>query len=351
MTQETSGISDLYARLSELVNERYPNSDEPGCAVLVVRGDDTQVITVGLATIAPVVAVTPQTNFRLASVAKQFTAASILVLRDEGRLALSQTIADFYPDFPKYGSSITVENLLRHTSGIKDYEPIVAATNPPQPVMDREVMALLAAETATDFEPGSRFRYSNSGYAVLTMIVEAVAGESYPDFLTRQFFAPLGMSNTLAFDCRPGKPAVSNRALGHNLSADGAWCVKDQSETSAVLGDGGIYTSALDYEKWIRAYMKGNVLKKSTLLEAWAPGLTTAGDTVPYGYGWRLEPQDHRGTTYYRPYHPGSTTGFRNGVIVNYKADTAVLVLTNRSSGDAVALAKALEAELVGSTN
>lgn len=351
MTQETGSISDINARLSELVRERYPDSDEPGCSVLVVRGDDTQVITLGRATLAPAVAVTPQTNFRLASVAKQFTAASILVLRDEGRLSISQSITDFYPAFSAYSSSITVEHLLRHTSGIRDYEPIVAAKNPQQPVMDREVMALLTAEAATDFEPGARFRYSNSGYAVLAMIVEAVSGESYRDFLTRQFFAPLGMSNTLAFDRRPGKPGVPNRALGHNLGPDGAWYMKDQSETSSVLGDGGIYTSALDYEKWIRAYMRGDVLKKETLREAWTPGLTSDGETVPYGYGWRLEPQDYDGATYFRPYHPGSTTGFRNGVIVNYKADTAVLVLTNRSNGDAVALAKALEADLVGRRN
>jgi CubicO group peptidase (beta-lactamase class C family) len=250
-------------------------------------------------------------------------------------------LTDFFPDFPEYGWQIKVEHLLRHTSGIKDYEPLVAKGEYAEPVMDAEVLGLLAEQNEGDFEAGSRFRYSNSGYAVLSQIVEQVTGVSFPDFLKGTFFDALGMEDSLALVNRAGAAEVSNRAIGYALDADGSFVWSDQGSTSAVLGDGGIYTSAVDYEKWIRAYCEGRVLKPETVERAWKPGVTTTGDVVPYGYGWRLEERGGK----WRPYHPGSTTGFRNGVVLDPEAGVIVLVLSNRANGDAVALAKAIESK------
>ncbi len=323
-----------WQQIEQLVAERYPADNEPGCAVLVVLGDETRMFARGIADMQTAAPITGVTNFRLASVAKQFTAACILQLRDLGRLHLGQRLTDFFPDFANYGGGITVENLLRHTSGIKDYEPLVDPHRQPL-VMDAEVLQLLAEQDSCDFEPGTRFRYSNSGYAVLAMIVEAISGVSFPDYLQAYIFQPLLMNNTLALVNRPDSPVVPERAIGYKLDENNNFVWADQGSTSAVLGDGGIYCSAIDYEKWIRGYWSGQVLKPETVTEAWQPTKTRSGEVVPYGYGWRLEQQGDK----WRPYHPGSTTGFRNGVVLVPEKQFAALVLSNRSNGDAGSLA------------
>jgi len=331
-------IADRH-KLTTIAENFFPH-DEPGCSILIVHGDETLTIQRGLAVMDSAVSIAPETNFRLASVSKQFTAACILQLRDTGTLRLDQYLKDFFPDFPDYGRSITVEHLLRHTSGIKDYEPLVEAYDFAEPVMDRDVRRILMDQEGGDFRPGSRFRYSNSGYALLAEIIEQVTGLSFPDYLRRYIFDPLGMTNSLALVNRPGAPVVPDRAIGYAINPDGTFRWSDQGKTSAVLGDGGIYTSAVDYEKWIRAYINGEILDVDTVREAWKSTVTITGDVVPYGYGWRLEQVNDK----WRPYHPGSTTGFGNGVVVDPEKERVVLVLTNRSSGDSVAVAKALEA-------
>ena len=335
---------DIWNVIETVLDEHFPESDKPGCAVMAVQNDKSRYYFRGLANLESGVPVGPKTNFRLASVAKQFTAACILQLRDAGKLALAQRLTEFFPDFPRYGADITVENLLRHTSGVKDYEKLVAEDYEGPPVMDAQVLELLAGEEAGDFEPGSMFRYSNSGYALLAMIVEKVSGLGFPKYLKANIFDPLGMTGTLALVNRPGSPEVPERAIGYKLDGEGNFGWADQGSTSAVLGDGGIYCSVSDYEKWIRAYWSGELLSQATVAEAWQPGATTGGEVVPYGYGWRLAELDGK----WRPYHPGSTTGFRNGSIVNYENRTAVLVLTNRCNGDAVALATQIEQLLLG---
>jgi len=334
-------ITDRH-KLTTIAENFFPHDDEPGCSILIVQGDETLTIQRGLAVMDSAVSVTPETNFRLASVSKQFTAACILQLRDTGSMRLDQHLKDFFPDFPDYGRSITVEHLLRHTSGVKDYEPEVELYDFGEPVMDGDVRRILMDQEGVDFSAGSRFRYSNSGYALLAEIIEQVTGLSFPDYLRKCIFDPLGMANSLAMVNRPGASAVPDRAIGFAINPDGSFRWNDQGKTSAVLGDGGIYTSAVDYEKWIRAYMRGEILDVDTVREAWKPTVTITGDVVPYGYGWRLEQVNEK----WRPYHPGSTTGFRNGVVVDPERELVVLVLTNRSSGDSVAVAKELEAGL-----
>lgn len=329
--------------IQSVLRDRFPQEEQPGASVLVMVGNDTAVGQRGLANLETGERITPETNFRLASVSKQFTAAAVLRLVEQGRLGLQQTLREVLAEFDAYGDRITIEHLLRHTSGIKDYEPLLEkAPAPAQPFMDAEVTALLAAQLETDFAPGSRFRYSNSGYAVLAQIVERVSGLAFPDFLKREYFDPLGMTSTLALVNRPGAPAVPHRALGYAQNSDGQFILKDQGLSTAVLGDGGVYTSAVDYAKWIAAYMQGRVLSPQLVEQAWQPTRTTGGELVHYGYGWRLEPLP-RDPDRLRPYHPGSTSGFRNGVVLDRERQLAVLVLSNCSGGDSVGMAKAIE--------
>jgi CubicO group peptidase (beta-lactamase class C family) len=249
---------------------------------------------------------------------------------------LEQPLTDFFPEFADYGHSIRLEHLLRHTSGVKDYEKLIPDGQERQ-ITDTDVLEMLASETEGDFEAGSRFRYSNSGYALLAMVVTAISGLDFPVYLKEQLFREAGMVDALALVDGPGMPQPPRRAIGYEPDDEGGYRWADQNVTTAVLGDGGIYCSVGDYARWIEAYFAGQVMSEGLVTRAWTPGVTTGGDVVPYGYGWRLEAMGGN----WRPYHPGSTSGFRNGVVLIVGERCAALALTNRCNGDAVAVARA----------
>ena len=281
----------------------------------------------------------PNTNFRLASFTKQFTATSIMLLVHDGNLHYEDHLTDIFPEFPAYGKAITIRNLLNHTSGLPDYEDLLMAQYPNTPperipqILDAGVLKLLEQQSAGKFPPGSLWEYSNSGYAVLAMVVEKVSGEPFGKFLHDRIFAPLKMNNTLAYE--KGKNEVPHRAYGHTKEKDG-WRETDQSPTSAVLGDGGIYSSIDDLAKWDRA------LRNHTLLTAaeMQPALTAVqptvypansnGKQVSYGFGWFLDP--YRG--HKRMSHNGETIGFLTTIQRFPDDDLTVIVLANRTDKD-----------------
>ena len=195
-------------------------------------------------------------------------------MRTTANLHYDDHLTDFFPEFPAYGKSITVRNLLNHTSGLPDYEDLLMKQYPNTPeekvpqILDAGVLKLLEQETAGKFAPGSKWEYSNSGYAVLAMIVEKVSGKSFAQFLKERIFTPLRMKNTLAYE--KGKNEVPHRAYGHSKN-DGAWRETDQSPTSAVLGDGGIYSSLDDLAKWDRALREHALLSEEEMRPALFP--------------------------------------------------------------------------------
>jgi CubicO group peptidase (beta-lactamase class C family) len=206
--------------------------------------------------------------------------------------------------------------VLQHTSGLIDYEPFVPEDSERQ-IVDREVLDLMMQQDHTYFPPGSEHRYSNSGYAVLAMVVEEVSGRSFADFLNENIFEPLGMHDTVAH--REGVSVIANRAYGYHVGETGAE-LSDQSPWSAVLGDGGIYTSVLDLAKWDQALYDNPFVRPQLLETAFTPGLED------YGFGWRIdEYHGHR-----RMHHEGSTIGFRNFMQRFPDERLTVIVLTNR---------------------
>jgi CubicO group peptidase (beta-lactamase class C family) len=295
--------------------------EAPGAAVLVMR--DGEVVlrrAYGLSDVAHGVSATPVTNFRLASISKQFTAAAILLLAGEGRLALDDGIRAWLPELPRAADGVTLHHLLSHQSGLVDYEDLIPADATVQ-VRDADVLALLAPVDRRYFPPGTAYRYSNSGYALLALVVERVAGAPFQDVLRDRIFLPLGMDDTVARV--DGGARVPRRAYGHSRE-DGRWTRTDQSITSAVLGDGGIYASIDDLATWLRA------LDADRLLPSEARQLATSAHAVvtgepgvdAYGYGWRLGP----GTLW----HSGETRGFRNVMVRWPDEGLTVIVLTNR---------------------
>jgi CubicO group peptidase (beta-lactamase class C family) len=213
---------------------------------------------------------------------------------------------------------VTIRHLLTHTGGLIDYEDFVADDAPQ--VHDADVLGLLGKQDRTYFPAGSSYRYSNTGYALLSLIVEKASGQRFAAFLRDRIFEPLGMRDTVAFE--DGVSAVASRAFGYSARGD-SWTRTDQSSTSAVLGDGGIYSSTNDLAKWDAALYDDRLLLKESRELAFTPATHTDNPSIDYAFGWRVT-----GETLW---HSGETRGFRN-VIVRYpQRKLTVIVLSNRN--------------------
>ncbi len=317
----------------------------PGAAVLVVRnGRPVFRRGYGVTDLRTLHAIDAQTNFRLASFTKQFTAMCIMLLVHDGKLRYDDHLTDIFPEFPAYGKSITVRNLLNHTGGLPDYEDLYSAQYPNMPdekipqIHDMEVLKLLEHQTAPKFPAGSKWEYSNSGYVVLGLIVEKVSGKPFGEFLHERIFVPLKMTNTVAYE--KGKNEVPHRAYGHTKEKNG-WRETDQSSTSAPLGDGGIYSSLDDLAKWDRALREHTLLTEAEMQLALTPVQPTSGPAkdehgnVSYGFGWFLDP--YRG--HKRTWHDGETMGFRTTIQRFPDDKLTIIVLANRTDSNPKELA------------
>ena len=296
-----------------------------------------------------------KTNFRLASVTKQFTAMAVMLLVHDKKLNYETTLGEVFPNFPDYGKKVTVRQLLNHTGGLPDYEDLMDTVekvkgtiwSPEKQIQDAEALELLEKETKGKFTPGTKWDYSNSGYVVLGLIVAKISGKPYGEFLHERIFAPLKMAGTIVY--QKGKNAVPNRAYGHAKEGE-TFRETDQSSTSATLGDGGVYSSVDDLSKW------DDALRNHTLLseEEMKPALEAAkfggagnavlpddapaglhGVPVEYGFGWFLDP--YKGHA--RMWHYGDTRGFKTAIQKFTKDGLTVIVLCNRTDLDPGALA------------
>lgn len=334
----------------------------PGLAVLV-RQDGRTLLQrgYGVTDLRSATPIDAETNFRLASFTKQFTAMSVMLLVKDGKLRYDDPLTKVFPDFPAYGKAITIRHLLTHTSGLPDYEEVMEAGaqrwTPQDQIRDEEVLKLLKAQTKPRFAAGTSWSYSNSGYVVLGLVVAKVSGMPFGEFLQKRIFAPLHMDHTLAYVA--GTNNVVHRAYGHSKQKD-VFVERDQSSTSATLGDGGIYSNLTDLAKWDEALTRNTLLDGSAMKEAWTPaklsnGAPTRwpseknednlnpGKPVSYGFGWFLDPHNDQK----RMWHTGSTTGFRTVIQRFPQHKLTVVVLCNRTDLDAAQLSlKAADAVL-----
>ncbi len=293
----------------------------PGASVLVVReGRSVARRAYGYSDLEHRVTASTATNYRLASLTKQFTAAAVLLLMEESRLRFDASIRAWLPSLPTWADAVTLRHLLTHTSGIIDYEDLIPASRRNQ-LRDADVLRLLESVDRTYFPPGSRYRYSNSGYALLALAAAAASGLDFATLLRTRIFAPLDMRQTVAHE--EGVSTVLERAYGYS-ERDGRWLRTDQSLTSAVLGDGGIYSSVEDWQKWDGALSDGRLLSPESLRLAFTAATPTDDPTVDYGFGWRIT-GDH-------VWHSGESIGFRNAVVRFPGRRVTVLVLTNRDA-------------------
>lgn len=311
----------------------YTGAGVPGAAIGVLRrGRLDSVRACGLARLEDGTPVTARTNFRLASLTKQFTAKAVALLIEDRDLSLDASIRSVLPELPAWGDEVRIGHLLAHTGGLAPYETLIPRDRTTQ-LTDRDVLRLLAGGPDLRFRPGARFEYDNGGYALLALAIEAVSRQPFPEFLAGRIFRPLGMTGTVAHV--EGCTTVERRAIGYRRVADGRWVDADQGIATAVLGDGGVYASLTDLARWDSALHDPGYQPDPAVL---APFAAPVAPGVRYGFGWFLDALEGRR----RQRHEGWSTGFQNEIQRFPDEGLTVIVLTNRAAPPARPLAEAI---------
>ena len=293
------------ARIDSLVTSQL-DSGGPGCAVAVYR-DGAIVFEkgYGLANLDWRLPVTPATMFDIASISKQFTAACILMLAERGQLSLDDDIRKSIPEFPDYGSRIEIRHLLNHTSGIRDWVWLLALGGIPfENILSRQdLYRIIYRQQALAFAPGEQYKYSNSGYNLLALIVERVAGLPFEEFVSKEFFQPLGMRHTCILDDR--RMIIPNRAFGYVPARDGGYCM-EQYFNPAMVGSSNIHTTVEDLFLWDQNYYTHKAGPPDLTEKMEERGVLNDGDTIAYACG--LEVRQYRGLKTVS--HGGDWAGF-----------------------------------------
>lgn len=303
----------------------------PGVALMVIQnGQPARTAAYGLANLELQVGVTPEPRFEIGSLTKQFTAAGILLLAQEGKLTVDDRLARHLPAIPAAWTNVTLRHLLTHTSGIKSYTGLDGFELTKH--LTREQFIRKLAAHAMEFAPGQKFKYSNSGYSLLGYVIEAASATDYWEFMAERFFRPLGMDATTDRDPRTILP---NRASGYEQTTNHVHINRDYDLTD-VFSAGAIVSTVGDLTKWNAALDSDKLLSAESRAMWWTPGKLNDGTVIDYGFGWRIGTQRGRRTLG----HSGSTSGF-SANFQRYPADgLTVIVLTNTDEQIATRLAE-----------
>jgi CubicO group peptidase (beta-lactamase class C family) len=314
---------------------------QPGGVVLVTRRDEVLLRQAyGSADIENGVAMRPDAALRLASVSKQFTAVAVLQLVQAGKLRLDSTVASLDPALNGPLAAVTVRQLLTHTSGIKNISSIPASKAARREEADALSLMGYFKDLPLEFVPGTRFRYSNSNYIVLTHLIQRVSGQSYAAYVQQAIFQPLGMRNTRYDD---HLAVIAGRAHGYRR-VKGALQNADFISMSQPQGAGGLISTADDLAIWHRALRDGALLPASVLAQATAKTILADGKSSPYGFGWIIG--QVQGVADVE--HGGFINGFNSYVVRLKEPDVFVTVLTNAEFLDPTNLSLRLAAIAAG---
>lgn len=305
---------------------RFATPHSPGCSVGVTRsGSLVLERDYGMADLAAATPITPDTRFYLASLAKQFTAMSIVLLAQDGKLSLDDDVRKWVPEVPDFGSTITLRHLLTHTSGLRDYLTLLAVAGwaSDSTLTEQQFLQLISRQSGLNFRPGEQFLYSNTGYALLAIVVKRASGMSLGDFAAHRIFGPLGMTHT---DFRGDHTVpVPDAANGYQV-VGGAYRVSDPE--SDVIGDGGLYSTVEDLAKWIGNFSTGIVGGREGVALLQRPARLNGGDSIPYGLGLTIG--TYRGLRTIS--HSGAYGGFRTAMLRFPDQHLSVITLCNVST-------------------
>lgn len=276
---------DAATAIDTYLKEKYP-ANEPGVIALVIKDGKTILRKgYGMADLEHSKSQTPEMVSRIGSVTKQFTSTAILKLMEEGKLKLDDPITKFLPDYPTQGKTVTVWNLLNHTSGIKSYTSIESNMTTENKAKNLTHAQLLGTfqNMPFDFNPGDQWLYNNSGYYLLGMIIEKVSGISWGEYLTKNFFKPLKMNSTVTDDTK----LKSGEAIGYGKNGD-KYVVADFVHPSIPFAAGSIASTVDDLWKWNNAIFNYKVISQASLDKAWTPTKLNDGSLQSYGFGWSI---------------------------------------------------------------
>lgn len=329
------GQSQSDGALSTLVDSAVESQQKaqkvPGVSLAVCRGGKiVKAKGYGLANLELEVPVTPETIFQTGSVGKQFTSMAILMLFEEGKLGLDDKITKYIPESPPAWKDVTVRELLTHTSGIPDYgseEAMNKAVIDVRKDYTEEQLLQAFATMPMSFPPGEKWRYSNTGYVLLGIVIHRVTGEFYGDLLQERIFRPLGMTSTQIIS---EADIVPHRSAGYRLVKGQLKNQEWVAPTLNTTADGALYTNVLDLAKWDAALYTTKLIRQSIFDEMWSPVKLNDGKTYPYGFGWALAFRDgHKVVA-----HNGAWQGFTMSMARYLDERLTVIVMTNLDSND-----------------
>ena len=316
-------LGQTAADVDALVQKAIDAKAVPAAGVAVVK-DGKIVLTKGYGTadVEGGVMATENTAFQIASVTKQFTAVGVMMLVEKEKLSLDDALGKYLTDVPAKGRGLTVRSLLNHVSGIPNYTE-GGKLIPGKNYSKTEILDIVK-DMPPAFEPGTKWQYSNTNYFLLGMIIEKVSGKSYPDYMQKQVFKPLGMTSTVI---NTSGLKITNAALGHKLDG-GVWKTEKQDDPSQPFAAGAVVSTPKDMAKWAIAQGDTKLLKKSSWDEIWAPGKVGDGKPTSYGFGWQL---GNVGETSYLN-HGGGIAGFNSFIARFPNENVSVVVLVNSNS-------------------
>lgn len=280
----TAGAQSIPEDIDKFMTEKYP-ATQPGATILVAK--DGKVIFrkgYGLASMGPDKPVTPDMVFRIGSITKQFTSTAILKLAEQGKIDLKADITKYLTDFSTPGKTVTVEQLLNHTSGIKSYTSLPDAMSKKGLYISPADMIKMIQAQPFDFAPNDQWLYNNSGYFLLGAIIEKVSGMTYGEYVAKNLFKPAGMKSSYTDDSN----LPANTAKGYQKSGSTEFVASDYVHPSIPYSAGAIFSTVDDLWKWNQAIFSYKLVKKESLEKAWTPTTLNSGKLIGYGYAWQF---------------------------------------------------------------
>jgi CubicO group peptidase (beta-lactamase class C family) len=336
----SAGLTAVQRQQIDAVFAQYADPARPGCAVGVMRnGQALHAKGYGLADVERDVPITSTTVFDIGSTSKQFAATSIILLELDGKLSLSDDVRKYVPELPDYGKAITIDHLLRHTSGLRDYTALqsLAGLEVEGVTTDEQALAVIARQRQLNFPTGSRYEYSNTGFFLLSVIVERVSGKPLSEFAKQRIFQPLGM-NTARFRDKHAE-VITNRALGYGVDAEapeGTVRFKNAMSNWEQTGDGGLHLSIEDMFRWDENFYQPRVGGSKLIEQLTQQGALDDGEKITYARGLFID--EYRGVP--RAHHAGNWIGY-NAMLARFpKQHTSVAILCNFEGAEASELSE-----------
>jgi CubicO group peptidase (beta-lactamase class C family) len=336
LTAQTT-LPDSIVRQVDGVYSKYASPNAPGCVVGVYQNGRIALAKgYGSANIEYAIPITPKTPFIMGSVSKQFTAAAIALLVEQGRIKLDDDVHRYVPELRDYGKKVTIDELVHHTSGIRDFWTLVQTAdmrNDDGYTVD-DILRLASRQKNLNFDPGAEYNYSNTGYVLLGVVVQRVTGKTLRQFADAEFFKPLGMTHSQFHDDH--NEPVFGRAFAYSPAPKGAW--KINIWNNDIVGQGGLVTTVEDLQKWDENFYNGTVGGRGLLDLQLRQGVLNDGTTLPYAFG--LEVLDYRGLKMVE--HTGSTGGYRTAITRFPTQHTSIATMCNVSTANTAALTHAV---------